>query len=151
MIPPHLSMCSEKNQIPRVRRRIFTLIAAVSLLLFIATVTLIVCSFYYQKGWEKGVRLSRLEAQSHRHDIREGRIYFKTARQSFEQYSAGAEYRLNLQGTADAQVCPASLPAGYDTFVGTDDGKVQTCQGGSHNSWYGNGQVDAFNAVTHGV
>jgi lantibiotic leader peptide-processing serine protease len=56
-----------------------------------------------------------------------------------------------LQGTADTQVCPASLPTGYDTFPGLDDGKVQTCQGGSHNSWYGAGQVDALNAVTHGV
>ncbi len=54
-----------------------------------------------------------------------------------------------LQGTADAQVCPGTLPAGYDLNVGTDDGKVQTCQGGLHSSWYGNGQVDALNAVTH--
>jgi subtilisin family serine protease len=55
-----------------------------------------------------------------------------------------------LDATADAQPCPASLPAGYDTFVGVDDLKVQTCQGGpTSNSWYGHGQVNAFNAVTH--
>ena len=55
-----------------------------------------------------------------------------------------------LDSTADAQPCPASLPAGYDTFLGLDDLKVQTCQGGpSYNSWYGNGQVNALNAVTH--
>jgi hypothetical protein len=57
-----------------------------------------------------------------------------------------------LQGTADAQGCPNSLPAGYDAFVGTDDLQVQTCQGGAgHNSWYGAGQVNALNAVTHNV
>jgi subtilisin family serine protease len=55
-----------------------------------------------------------------------------------------------LDSTADSQPCPASLPAGYDTFLGLDDLKVQTCQGGpSNNSWYGNGQVNAFRAVTH--
>jgi subtilisin family serine protease len=59
------------------------------------------------------------------------------------------ELEAMLQGTADAQVCPGTLPVGYDAFVGTDDGKVQTCQGGLHSSWYGTGQVDALNAVTH--
>ena len=53
-----------------------------------------------------------------------------------------------LEGSTDAQVCPSSLPAGYETLVGTDDEQVQTCQGGLHNSWYGSGQVDALNAVT---
>jgi hypothetical protein len=53
-----------------------------------------------------------------------------------------------LEGSTDAQVCPSSLPAGYETLVGTDDEQVQTCQGGLHNSWYGRGQVDALNAVT---
>ena len=54
-----------------------------------------------------------------------------------------------LQQTADPQPCPDALPAGYDTFTQTD-GSQQTCQGGpGHNSWYGNGQVDAYNAVTH--
>jgi subtilisin family serine protease len=55
-----------------------------------------------------------------------------------------------LDSTADPQPCPASLPAGYDTFLGLDDQKVQTCQGGpTYNSWYGNGQVNALSAVTH--
>jgi len=57
-----------------------------------------------------------------------------------------------LDSTAASQPCPASLPAGYDTFLGLDDNKVQTCEGGpSYNSWYGNGQVNAFRAVTHGT
>ena len=55
-----------------------------------------------------------------------------------------------LGSTADAQACPASLPAGYLAFLGTDDEKVQACQGGpGANSWYGSGQVNALNAVTH--
>jgi lantibiotic leader peptide-processing serine protease len=55
-----------------------------------------------------------------------------------------------LDSTADAQPCPSSLPAGYDSFLGVDDLKVQTCEGGpAYNSWYGNGQVNAFRAVTH--
>jgi len=55
-----------------------------------------------------------------------------------------------LEGTADPQACPNTLPAGYETFVGLNDEQVQTCQGGpGHNSWYGNGQADALNAVTH--
>ena len=52
--------------------------------------------------------------------------------------------------TADPQACPSTLPPGYLTFTGTNSGAVQSCQGGpGHNSWYGNGQVDALNAVTH--
>ena len=35
-----------------------------------------------------------------------------------------------IKKTADAQPCPGTLPAGYDAFVGIDDGKVQTCKGG---------------------
>jgi len=55
-----------------------------------------------------------------------------------------------LQGTADPQACPSTLPADYLSFLGVNDGKVQSCQGGAgHNSWYGSGQVDALNAVTH--
>jgi lantibiotic leader peptide-processing serine protease len=62
-----------------------------------------------------------------------------------------------LQGTADAQVCPDTLPLGngttipaYSSFVGVNDEKPQTCDGGTgHTSWYGAGQVDAYNAVTH--
>ena len=55
-----------------------------------------------------------------------------------------------LTQTADPQDCPSTLPPGYLTFTGVNSGAVQSCQGGpGHNSWYGNGQVDAFNAVTH--
>ena len=36
----------------------------------------------------------------------------------------------------------------YLTFTGVNSGAVQQCQGGSgSNSWYGNGQVDALNAI----
>ena len=55
-----------------------------------------------------------------------------------------------LQQSADPQVCPGSLPTGYETFTAVDNDAPQECQGGSgHTSWYGNGEVDAFNAVTH--
>jgi lantibiotic leader peptide-processing serine protease len=55
-----------------------------------------------------------------------------------------------LQQTADPQTCPTTLPPGYAAFVGTQSGTPQACQGGAgHTSWYGAGQVDAFNAVTH--
>jgi subtilisin family serine protease len=54
-----------------------------------------------------------------------------------------------LQQTADPQACPTTLPAGYLAVTGVNSGAVQQCQGGpGNNSWYGNGQVDAFNAVT---
>jgi subtilisin family serine protease len=54
-----------------------------------------------------------------------------------------------MQQTADPQDCPTTLPAGYLTFTGVNSGAVQQCQGGpGYNSWYGNGQIDAFNAVT---
>ena len=63
---------------------------------------------------------------------------------------APARVTASLDSTADAQPCPASLPTGYDTLLGLDDLKVQTCQGGpAYNSWYGHGQVNAFSAVTH--
>ena len=61
--------------------------------------------------------------------------------------------------TADPQACPDTLPnansgslAGrpYAAFVGSESGAVQECQGnGGHTSWYGQGQVDAFAAVTN--
>jgi subtilisin family serine protease len=55
-----------------------------------------------------------------------------------------------ISQTADPQACPDTLPAGYETFTGVNSGAAQECQGGpGHNSWYGNGQADAFNAVTH--
>ena len=54
--------------------------------------------------------------------------------------------------TADPQPCPTFLPPTYESFfgVGTESGLFYPCQGGTgHNSWYGNGQVNALNAVTH--
>jgi lantibiotic leader peptide-processing serine protease len=55
-----------------------------------------------------------------------------------------------IQQTADPQPCPQTLPPGYSAFVGVNSGQLQACQGGTgHNSWYGNGQVNALNAVTH--
>src|SRR3954468_535642 len=54
-----------------------------------------------------------------------------------------------MQQTADPQDCPTTLPPGYLTFTGVNSGAVQQCQGGpGYNSWYGDGQIDAFNAVT---
>jgi lantibiotic leader peptide-processing serine protease len=56
-----------------------------------------------------------------------------------------------LDQTADPQPCPTFLPPTYESFfgVGVDSGLFFPCQGGSgHNSWYGNGQVDALNAIT---
>jgi lantibiotic leader peptide-processing serine protease len=54
-----------------------------------------------------------------------------------------------LAQTANAQPCPTALPAGYAAFTQTS-GEPQECQGGpGHNSWYGNGRVDALSAITH--
>ena len=62
-----------------------------------------------------------------------------------------------LTGTADPQPCPGILPTtnpvdgrAYLSFLGADDGKVQSCQGGpAYNSWYGKGQVNALSAINH--
>ena len=55
-----------------------------------------------------------------------------------------------LTQTADPQACPETLPPGYLTFTGVNSGAVQSCSGGpAYNAWYGNGEADAFNAVTH--
>jgi len=55
-----------------------------------------------------------------------------------------------ISQTADPQACPGSLPTGYLAVTGVNSDAVQQCQGGpGHNSWYGNGQADALNAVTH--
>jgi lantibiotic leader peptide-processing serine protease len=57
-----------------------------------------------------------------------------------------------LDQTADPQPCPVFLPPTYESFfgTGTESGLFFACQGGpGHNSWYGNGQANAFNAVTH--
>jgi subtilisin family serine protease len=64
--------------------------------------------------------------------------------------------RAYLDQTADPQACPETLPltgvGGFsyvDIGTGTQSGQFYPCQGGAgHNSWYGNGQVDALNAVT---
>jgi len=57
-----------------------------------------------------------------------------------------------LQQTADPQACPTtfpSTPVPYLSFLGVNSEAVQQCQGGTgNNSWYGNGEVDALNAVT---
>ena len=58
----------------------------------------------------------------------------------------------SLSQMTNAQPCPTSLPANYaEVFgVGTQTGLFYPCQGGpGNNSWYGNGRVDALNAVTH--
>jgi lantibiotic leader peptide-processing serine protease len=65
-----------------------------------------------------------------------------------------------LQQTADPQPCPTALP--LQGAPGTSrantpyansrrpSGDPQTCQGGpGHNSWYGSGRADAFNAVAN--
>jgi lantibiotic leader peptide-processing serine protease len=59
-----------------------------------------------------------------------------------------------ISQTAVPQPCPSSLPTspppGYASFTAVDNGAPQVCQGGKgHNSWYGTGQADALNAVTH--
>lgn len=55
-----------------------------------------------------------------------------------------------IDQTADPQPCPTTLPPGYLAFTSVSNGAVQQCQGGpGYNSWYGHGQVDALNAVTH--
>ena len=57
-----------------------------------------------------------------------------------------------LTSTADSQPCPTALPADYAEIngVGTESGTFTPCKGGpGNNSWYGAGQVNAFNAVTH--
>lgn len=57
-----------------------------------------------------------------------------------------------LQQTADPQPCPTTFPApgtGPTNFPTQLDGSPQSCQGGEgHNSWYGNGRVDALSAIT---
>ena len=57
-----------------------------------------------------------------------------------------------IKQTADPQPCPsaAEQAALSASFPSLDTGGPQVCQGGSgHNSWYGDGQVNALSAVTH--
>ena len=67
-------------------------------------------------------------------------------------HMASGRVKAFLAQTADPQPCPTALPANYaEVFgVGTESGTFTPCVGGpGHNSWYGSGQVDALNAVTH--
>ncbi len=51
--------------------------------------------------------------------------------------------------TADPKDCPADVSS-YAFFPSQNNGAPQACQGGAgYNSWYGNGQVNALNAVQH--
>jgi len=57
-----------------------------------------------------------------------------------------------IKQTADPQPCPsaAEQAALSASFPSLDTGGPQVCQGGTgHNSWYGDGQVNALSAVTH--
>ncbi len=63
-----------------------------------------------------------------------------------------------LNQTADPQPCPATLPGpnpfsgglSYSDFTSVSNNAPQQCTGGiGYTSWYGHGQVDALNAVTH--
>src|SRR5205814_6938621 len=57
-----------------------------------------------------------------------------------------------ISQTADPQACPsaAEQAALSASFPSLDTGGPQVCQGGTgHNSWYGDGQVNALSAVTH--
>jgi subtilisin family serine protease len=60
-----------------------------------------------------------------------------------------------IDQTADPQPCPTELPISpvahvpYTVVKNSLSGADQTCQGGpGHDSWYGNGRADAYNAVT---
>ena len=55
-----------------------------------------------------------------------------------------------LTQTTNPQPCPTVLPTGYvGPGTGTQTDIFYPCQGGpGNNSWYGNGRVDALNAVT---
>jgi subtilisin family serine protease len=67
-------------------------------------------------------------------------------------HMAPGRVKAMLASTADAQPCPTALPANYaEVFgVGTESGTFTPCVGGpGNNSWYGSGQVDALNAITH--
>ena len=62
----------------------------------------------------------------------------------------GADRRSDLSvRDLDPQRCPDTLPDGYAAFTQTS-GEPQQCQGGTgHNSWYGDGQVNALKAITN--
>jgi lantibiotic leader peptide-processing serine protease len=53
-----------------------------------------------------------------------------------------------LKGATNPIPCPSDVSA-YAFFPAVDGGVAQTCQGGlGHNSWFGNGEVDALKAVS---
>jgi subtilisin family serine protease len=61
-----------------------------------------------------------------------------------------------VEQTADPQACPTTFPSifggslNYLDITGSQSDAVQRCQGGpGHNSWYGNGEVDALGAVNN--
>ena len=67
-------------------------------------------------------------------------------------HMASGRVKAFLAQTANPQPCPTALPANYaEVFgVGTESGTFTPCVGGpGNNSWYGSGQVDALNAITH--
>jgi len=67
-------------------------------------------------------------------------------------HMAPGRLKASLAQTADPQPCPTALPADYAEFwgVGTESLTFTPCSGGpGNNSWYGSGQVDALNAITH--
>jgi hypothetical protein len=79
---------------------------------------------------------------------------FGTAQNPQNGKMAASAVAAFLQQTADTQPCPTVLPTGYEAFTrptpAGQTGAPQVCQGGpGFNSWYGNGQVNAFSAVTH--
>jgi subtilisin family serine protease len=54
-----------------------------------------------------------------------------------------------IQQTADPTACPDDVSP-YAPFPSVSNGAPQTCQGGAgHNSWYGNGIINALSAITH--
>jgi subtilisin family serine protease len=60
-----------------------------------------------------------------------------------------------IDQTADPQPCPTAFPVSpvvpvpYLAVTNPLSGATQSCQGGpGHDSWYGNGRADAYNAVT---
>ena len=55
-----------------------------------------------------------------------------------------------VEQTADPIPCPDDATLALYAPFPNAGGVAQACQGGiSRNSWYGNGQVDALDAVTH--
>jgi subtilisin family serine protease len=64
--------------------------------------------------------------------------------------NAGAAKVASLLGsTATPTACPTDLSI-YAFFPAVDGGAPQTCSGGpTSNSFYGQGIIDAYNAITH--